>query len=516
LDLPLTRIVVTLGPAVDDDALLGQLSELGATVARLNFSHGSLVDHAQRIERVRRVCAGSRRPFALLGDLPGPKLRVGGVSGVGAKVGTGEPVIFARGEFIADAAARPLRLSSTYDRLVDELAPGQRVLIDDGNVRLLVESVSREEALCRASSGGIISSGKGINLPETLLSAKAMGERDQVLARWAVEQELDFLALSFVVSAAEVVALRVLIAEEARRLGKDPGFRIPIVAKIERPQAVEAIVEIVEAADAIMVARGDLGVETDFAEVPIVQMRLLDAAHAAGKPCIVATQMLQSMVEAQTPTRAEASDVATAIMAGTDAVMLSAETAVGRWPVAAVDAMRRIALASERWIATHGQRDRAAEGLARTGYRTAALAHGAWHVARDNRAVCIVTWSQAGGGARYLSQNDFTIPILAFSSDARAVRQMALLRSVWPVHTLEVPASLEEWRAGLDGWLLREGWARPGDRVLLVAGEPLGVTGTTDALIVHEVGARPGNGNSSNDHRSPGEESHGTRRALLT
>jgi pyruvate kinase len=402
-------------------------------------------------------------------------------------VGTGEEVIFARGEFLCDAASRPLRLCSTYPRLVDEVRPGQRVLIDDGNVRLLVERVTSDEVFCRTSSGGTISSGKGINLPETMLSARAMGERDQALARWAVQQDLDFLALSFVVSAEEVRVLRALIADEAARLGKAAGFRVPIVAKIERPQAVEAIDEIAEAADAIMVARGDLGVETDFAEVPIVQMRLLNAAHAAGRPCIVATQMLQSMVDAPTPTRAEASDVATAIMAGTDAVMLSAETAVGRWPVAAVDAMRRIALASERWVARHGQRDRASEGMARTGYRTAALAHGAWHIVRDNRAVCVVIWSQAGGGARYLSQNEFSIPILAFSSDQRAVRQMSLLRSVWPVHAPKVPASLEAWRRDLDGWLLREGWARRGERVLLVAGEPLGVAGTTDALIVHEV-----------------------------
>lgn len=489
MERPLTTIVMTLGPAIDDEGLLTKLIQLGARVARLNFSHGTLDDHAIRIARLRRIAETLSTPVAILGDLPGPKMRLGMIGGEGARVEPGELVVFARGSVVADPQRQPLVVGSTYAPLVDELLPGQRVLIDDGQVRLLVEEVADGQVRCRVTAGGLLTSAKGINLPETVLSAKAMGERDQELARWAVAQDLDYLALSFVTDAGEIELLRALIAVEAQRLGKALDYRLPIVAKIERPQAVEAIDSIVEAADAIMVARGDLGVETDFAEVPLVQMRLLESAHASGKPCIVATQMLQSMIEVPTPTRAEASDVATAILAGTDAVMLSGETAIGRWPLAAVDAMRRIALAAERWRAQHDHRDRAPEGLARTGYRTAALAHGAWHVAKDHRAVCIVVWSQGGGGARYLSQNDFPIPILAFSSDRRAVRRMALLRGVWPIHMAEAPASIVSWRAAIDPWLVDQGWARPGERVLLIAGEPLGRTGTTDTLIVHEVAA---------------------------
>ncbi|MFO0872888.1 MAG: pyruvate kinase [Phycisphaerales bacterium] len=477
----LTKIVATLGPASSDDVTIEKLVEAGVGVFRLNFSHGSLDDHAKRLAGVRRVSAKLGRVVGVLGDLQGPKIRVGRIDGGGASLAVGDEVHFVRGDLVAESAARPLRLASTYARLVDDVRPGERVLIDDGSVRLLAAAHDGETLRCLVTTGGTISSGKGINLPESQVTATALSERDLVCVAWAVEHELDYLALSFVRSAGEIIDLRL-------RIGT--GVRLPIVAKIERPEAVEEIEPIVEASDAIMVARGDLGVEMDFAKVPLVQIRLVEAAHAAGKPCIVATQMLQSMIDAPMPTRAEATDVANAILQGADAVMLSGETAVGKWPVLTVETMRRIAAEAERFAAERSARGAghhaAPAKLVATGYRTAALAHGVWYMACDNRATCVVVWSQQGGGARYLSQNDFAIPIVAFSSDERAVRRMTLLRGVFPAR-LDPPATVAAWRAAAAEHLRRGGFAKPGDRAVLVFGEPLGVAGVTDSVALVEV-----------------------------
>lgn len=473
----LTKIVATLGPASSDDATVEKLIEAGVGVVRLNFSHGTLDDHAKRLAAVRRAAARLGRVVGVLGDLQGPKIRVGRVDGDGARVAVGDEVDFVRGEFTADPVVRPLRLACTYARFLDDVRAGERVLIDDGNVRLLAVAHDDETLRCLVTTGGIISSNKGINLPESQVTATAMSERDLACVAWAVEHELDFLALSFVRSADEVHELR-------RRIGS--GNRIAVVAKIERPQAVDAIESIVDAADAIMVARGDLGVEMDFAKVPLVQIRLVEAAHAAAKPCIVATQMLQSMIEAPIPTRAEATDVANAILQGTDAVMLSGETAVGKWPVLAVETMRRIADEAEQFAARRSAPHAAPAKLAAIGHRTAALAHGAWHMARDNRAACVVAWSQEGGGARYLSQNDFSIPIVAFSGDKRAVRRMSLLRGVFPAR-LDVPPSIADWRAAAAGHVRTAAFAKQGDRVVMMYGEPLGIAGVTDSVALMSV-----------------------------
>ena len=303
---------------------------------------------------------------------------------------------------------------------------------------------------------------------------------------WAVAHDIDYLALSFVSQAADVRDLRRLIQVAADAAGRIE-LRLPVVAKIERPQAIERMDEIIEEADAIMVARGDLGVEMDLAKVPVMQKRLIDAARGWGKPVIVATQMLQSMIDAPVPTRAEASDVATAIFDGTDAVMLSGETAVGRFPVVTIETMRRIAVETESFIATQPERDLAPAKLVETGYRTAALAHGVAVAARDWRARFLVVWSQAGGGARYLSQNELRIPIVAVSSNERALRQMQVLRGVTPI-LMDLPESLAEFTSSVDDALLRLDWARAGDHCILVAGTPLGISGNTNSLALHELG----------------------------
>jgi pyruvate kinase len=270
---------------------------------------------------------------------------------------------------------------------------------------------------------------------------------------------------------------------------EQPAFRLPIVAKIETPQALREIDAIVDAADAVMIARGDLGVEMDLAQVPVIQKRLMAVAQSHGKPCIVATQMLESMIREPTPTRAEANDVANAIFDQTDAVMLSGETAVGRYPVLAVEHMRRIALETEAELARRPATPSAPAKLRDARYRTAALAHGVWTTAHDLQAKCIVVWSQFGGGARYLSQNNFHVPILAATSNERSARQMQLLRGVTPacVTSASGLAGLGHWA---DEYLTMSGRAAPGDFCILVAGEPLERQGSTNCLLIHTVGER--------------------------
>ena len=269
------------------------------------------------------------------------------------------------------------------------------------------------------------------------------------------------------------------------------GAMIPVIAKIEKPEALENIDAILEAADGIMVARGDLGVEMDLAEVPLVQKRLIAKCDEWGKPCIVATQMLETMIENASPTRAEVSDVANAILDGADAVMLSAETASGKHPALAVETMRRVIRAAERKLADDTSAPSPAARLIKSRYRTAALAHGAWHVAHDIGAKLVACWSQEGGAARYLSQTSMSIPIVAYSSDDRHVRRMALLRGV-TARRMDVPSggTLSEWNVQVEQDLLALGWVQPGDPIVLVAGKPLGVKGATCSLAIHYTGNR--------------------------
>lgn len=492
----LTTIVATLGPATSTVESIGALIDAGASIFRLNFSHGRREEHEARLTAIRSAGERSGRPIGVLGDLQGPKIRVGRIGrdmDESLELVAGSEVLFERGDSVTDpqdsASAAPIRLTCTYERFIDDVLPGHRVLLDDGAIRLLAVERSEDQLRCTVVHGGRLVSRKGINLPDTMVRLPALDERDLEWVEWAVEHDVDFLALSFVQSAADIDDLRrrvdaIATARELR------GFRMSIVAKIERPQAVENIESITQAADAVMIARGDLGVEMDMAQVPVVQKRLIAICRSWGKPSIVATQMLQSMIESPIPTRAEASDVANAILEGADAVMLSGETAVGRYPTVTVETMRRIAQAAEGYVAEQPPSDTAPRRLIESGYRTAALAHGVWYIARDNRARCLVVWSQAGGGARYLSQNDFTIPIAAFSSDRRALRQMALLRGVYPVHLDPPPSSLAAWTVHVDRWLVEHEWAVAGDRVVLIAGSPLGVAGVTNALALHEVGSR--------------------------
>jgi pyruvate kinase len=492
----LTKIVATIGPASSSPEIVHRLIDAGVAVVRLNFSHGTIDDHVARVRTIRDVSGDLGKPVAIMGDLQGPKIRVGRVAGDGIVVAPGQTVIFARGEFEAQqpilGAGESPRFSCTYPRLVDEVAPGQRLLVNDGAIRMLIIARRADHIECTVNSSGdgVISSGKGINLPETNLSLPALSERDAAHAKWSLENDLDFLALSFVRTADDVKSLRELIAT-IRRPSLTAESRQPtalsIIAKIETPAAVENIDGILEAADGLMVARGDLGVEMDLARVPIIQKQLLAAADSWGKPAIVATQMLESMISNPSPTRAEVSDVANAILDGADAVMLSGETAVGKHPVLAVENMRRIALCTEQFIASQPPTPSPPARLVASRYRTAALAHGVWTIAQDIAAKFIAVWSQGGGGARYLSQNNFTIPIFAITSDPPAARRMQLFRGVIPL-VMPVPENLAHFTRMADAYLMETGWATMGDTCIHIAGGPIGVSGVTNSLAIHRVG----------------------------
>lgn len=495
----LAKILATIGPASDKPEMIAKLIEAGVACFRLNFSHGTLDDHERRLQTIRRVADEAGLPIAVLGDLPGPKIRIGKVADPGIMVQAGEDVVIDPALVLAIASevpGRPHRFGCTHIRIASDVQPGQKVLINDGAIRALAverEAGDGESTLrIRITTGGLITSGKGINLPQSEVSLPAMGERDWMFVEWAVKHGIDYLALSFVRTAEEVRILKNALAGMCSVEGEGGGIAaaIPVIAKIEKPQAIANLEEITAASDGLMVARGDLGVEMDIATVPIAQRQIVKTADAWGKPCIVATQMLESMIAAPVPTRAEAGDVATAVIQGADAVMLSAETASGAWPVVTVETMRRIIESAEEAI--RPERDAAPSPPGRviqTGYRTAALAHGAWYVAKDVGAKLIVCWSQRGGAARYLSQTGLPIPIIACSSSMRETRRMALLRGVIALRMDPPPdSSLASWNRRVDAELIDRGWAKLGEPIVLLAGRPLGVQGATNTLAVHFVG----------------------------
>lgn len=496
----LTKIIATVGPASESAEMIGKLIRAGVAVFRLNFSHGDLNDHKARLQTIRRCAVDLGLPVAVLGDLQGPKIRVGDIPNPGVTLEAGQDVVFTPDHDEPFATTPPtVRLPTEYPGLASEVLPGHRVLVNDGAIRLL--AVEREPGdgarvlRCRVVVGGPVTSRKGINLPDSDVRVPAITDRDWECVEWAVANGLDMLALSFVRKAEEVRELRRAVAgmcptdSSVDRSGD--GAMIPVVAKIEKPQALKDIDAIVEAADAIMVARGDLGVEMDLAQVPLIQNDLIAKCDEWGKPCIVATQMLESMVHGASPTRAEVSDVANAVLDGADAVMLSAETAVGRYPLLTVETMRRVADAAERKKSATITQPSPGSRLVKSRYRTAALAHGAWHVAVDIGAKLVACWSQEGGTARYLSQTGLPMPIIAYTSSEREVRRMALLRGV-QARLMSVPkdGTLREWNAAVEADLRAEGWVRDGDPVVLVAGKPLGVHGSTNTIAIHYTGNR--------------------------
>ncbi|MEM7629791.1 MAG: pyruvate kinase [Planctomycetota bacterium] len=490
---PHAKIVATIGPATSTEEALAHCIASGVSVFRLNFSHGSLDEHGERLAMIRKVAAASGRQVAVLGDLQGPKIRIGIVpdlyDGGGIMVEAGTDIIFR-----ADATEAHLEdglpvFPTGFDRIYHDVEPGQRVLINDGAIRTLAtERIDGVSLRCRVTVGGRVTTKKGINLPDSDLKVPAITDQDWACAEWAAKHEVDYVALSFVRTADEIIALKARLDEWSTIKAEDGGS-IPVVAKIEKPQALTNLASIVRATDAVMVARGDLGVEMDTAQVPAAQKVIIETCQSHGKPVIVATQMLESMIEAHAPTRAEASDVANAVFDGADAVMLSGETAVGKHPALVVETMRRIIRTAEAWYDTQPHEPNPPSDLPELPHRSAALAHGCWHIAKEAKARLVVVWSQRGGMAGYLSQNDFRVPILACTTSERSARRMTLFGGVTPWR-LDPPGegTLADWTDEVEAYVQAQGLAEEGDAVLLVAGKPLGQVDAQDTVAILRVG----------------------------
>jgi pyruvate kinase len=467
--IPRTKIVCTIGPATSTEAQIGDLIDAGMNVARINFSHGTHAQHATAIARVRGAAAARGVPVAILGDLQGPRIRIG-VLPAPLTLDTGDDLILSPE---ADAAAGEVPV--TYSALAGDVHVGDRILVDDGLIELMVMDVRGTRVDTRVVHGGALRSNKGMNLPGVQVSAPSITDKDRADIAFAVEQGLDFLALSFVRRAEDIAELRSMIPKG-----------LLVVAKIEKDVALERIESILQAADSVMVARGDLGVELPFEEVPIAQKRIIRLANQIGRPVITATQMLESMVEHPRPTRAEASDVANAILDGTDAVMLSAETAAGAFPRLAVEAMRRIIREVEThpppWR-TRGDPEERRLGSVATEEAIAAATVAA---ARMMGAPLVIVLTKSGFSARVISSRRPGVPVLALTDDERTYRQLALVWGVVP-HLVPHCATYEAMvTLARDAARTRQ-LARTGDRVLVTAGVPFDVPGTTNLLKVELI-----------------------------
>jgi pyruvate kinase len=484
-----TKIVATMGPAVSSVDVLLRLFEAGADVCRLNFSHGSLDEHAIQLGRIREASQKFEHPIAILGDLCGPKIRLGEVADIsgtgGMPIDVGDELIIQRQPIVG----RDQRVSSTLPHLVDDIKIGDRILVEDGALRFVCTKKLPDELHCTTTIGGVLKTAKGINLPNTAVNVPSITDRDWECVQWAMENDLDYLALSFVRSAGDLQLLR----EHLNNNGSD----IPLVAKIEKAEALKEIDAIIDAADGLMVARGDLGVEIDVAQVPIVQKDLIRRCCAAGKPVIVATQMLQTMIEQASPTRAEVSDVANAIFDGTDAVMLSGETSVGKFPLGAVHVMNHIADTTEAYLA--GNHDgREPTMRLKTMPLSGAIAKGVWQIVQELKSPLVVVWSQVGATARIFSKLRLSIPILALSSDLAALRRMSLQYGVLPMQ-MPVPRAMADLIDGVDKLVREKELAEEGSRIVIVVGAPLGTPGTMNGIVIHTIGEgwRSSNGSES-------------------
>jgi pyruvate kinase len=464
------KIVCTLGPAASTAERLEELVQAGMDVARLNLSHGSHAEHEERYRNVRKAAELFGRNIGVLVDLQGPKIRLGTFADGQVELERGSQFTITTDAVSGDAH----RSSTTYSGLPGDVHPGDRVLVDDGRLALEVETVHGADVVTRVLEGGPISNNKGLNLPGTSVSVPALSGKDVDDLRWGLRIGADMIALSFVRSPDDVRDVHTIMDEE--------GIRVPVIAKLEKPQAVENLAEIVDAFDGVMVARGDLGVELPLWDVPLVQKRAIELARRRAKPVIVATQMLESMISSSRPTRAEASDVANAVLDGTDAVMLSGETSIGSYPVESVATMARIIETVERGglerIPPLGTRPRTKGG---------AITRAAAEVADVLGAKFMVAFSQSGDSARRLARLRSPIPLLAFTPLESTRSQLAL---TWGLETHLVPAvsHTDDMVVQVDRMLLEMSRCTRGDVVVIVAGSPPGIPGSTNAMRVHTIG----------------------------
>ena len=468
-----TKILATLGPASAKPEVLDAMIAAGLDAVRLNFSHGTHEAHAASYRLVREAAARARKPVAILLDLQGPKIRLGPVRGKVA-VPTGSRLIITARRIEGGPGIVP----SEYEGLPRDVEAGHVILLDEGRLTVRVREVRGDDIDCDVLDGGVLSSKKGINVPSAALSAAALTDKDRADVAFGLSLGVDYVALSFVRRASDVDDLRAAMREHGRV--------VPIIAKIEKPQALEVLDAIVETADGLMVARGDLGVEVPLETVPIHQKRMITAANRRSKLVIVATQMLESMISNPAPTRAEASDVANAVLDGADAVMLSGETSVGEYPVHTVETMARIIAATEQ----HALNDES-RTIAEIDWdphtKGGVIAKAAAEVAERVGATYVVAFTQSGDSAKRMSRLRGPIPVLAFTPVAQVRSQLALS---WGVETF-LTATVEhtdEMVRQVDEQLLRIGRVREGDLVVIIAGAPPGIPGSTNALRIHRMG----------------------------
>jgi pyruvate kinase len=469
------KIVCTLGPAVSSPRRIRELVYAGMDVARLNMSHGSHEDHAEAYRLVREASDASGHGVGIFADLQGPKIRLGNFAD--------GPVSLKRGQewtiTTRDVPGDDQVASTTYEGLPGDVEVGDPILIDDGKVRLRVAGVDGQDVRTEVLVGGKVSNHKGINLPGVAVSVPALSEKDIADLRFALHLSVDFIALSFVRDAKD--------AEDVRRIMREEGVMLPVIAKIEKPQAIENLDEVIAAFDGFMVARGDLAVECPLEDVPFLQKEVVRRARLNAKPVIVATQMLESMVSSPAPTRAEASDVANAVLDGADAVMLSGETSVGEYPVHTVETMARIITSTER----HADESTGAGGFAPIEWnprtRSGVIAKAAEEVAERVGAAYVVAFTQSGDSARRMSRLRGPIPILAFTPEATVRSQLSLS---WGVETFKTSTveHTDEMVRQVDEQLLRIGRVTEGELVVIIGGSPPGIPGSTNAMRIHRMG----------------------------
>lgn len=463
------KIVATFGPAIGSYAATRAVLEAGVDIARLNMSHGEHDVHEQTYLNVRKAAEELNRPVGIFADLQGPKIRLGRFAKGPHHLAAGQRFTITIDEIEGTAQI----CSTTFKGLPGDVCPGDILLVDDGKVALRALSVTDTDVVTEVVVAGAVSNNKGINLPGVAVSIPALTAKDEEDLRWALRTGVDMVALSFVRDAADISRVHEIMDEEGRRT--------PVIAKIEKPQAVTALEEIIDAFDAIMVARGDLGVELPLEEVPLVQKRAIELARRRAKPVIVATQVLESMIEAPTPTRAEASDCANAVLDGADAVMLSGETSVGKYPVETIRTMAKIIESTE----DHGlERVPALGTIPKT--QGGSITRAAVEIANQLGATCIATFTQTGDSARRLSRLRPSKPVYAFTPSPATMNTMTL---IWGIQPRQVPfvEHTDDMVDQVDRTLRESGLARSGDLVVIAAGSPAGTAGSTNMLKLHRI-----------------------------
>ncbi len=463
-----TKIIATIGPASSTPAVIARLIRAGMDAARLNFSHGERKDHVRRIKLIRAEAAKTGKQIAIIQDLQGPKLRVGLMQNDAVTLRHGDPITVTTRKI---TGTRSL-ISVTYPRLTKELQPGNTILLDDGRLSLKVLRKSPQGLQCKVICGGVLRSHKGVNLPGARLSLPSLSHKDQEDLVFGAEQGVDYIALSFVRTADDIRHTRSFL----RSLGVDT----PIIAKIEKPEAIRNLDEIIDAADGVMVARGDLGVEMSPEQVPLLQKKIIVACNVAEKPVITATQMLESMIENPQPTRAEASDVANAILDGTDCVMLSGETAMGKYPVQSVEVMTRIAAEAETSLAPIPP-DAHVSGTGES------VAHAACRAAEEQKAKAIVAFTQSGSTALLVSKHRPNVSVIAATPIEKIARRVSLYWGVTPI-ILKTGRTTDAMIESVERAMLRRKLVKRRDMIVITAGVPVGVAGSTNMMKMHRVG----------------------------